>query len=292
MREFRAAQQGSSHDKSGDGGGSEGRSSEDAGAERSAAWGVLEVDAGTPRTFTKTMSRSSRRSANILGLALLRYEMERKAQDAATEYKRDQARADVLLANCSTARRTTCRPSCPFSRFSTVEPRAPRRGRSLPASWTACTRSRSRMINRGQQECGEVDFGDYLRALCANIDPQREGLMIEVDVSTGFLLPLDSAVPAGLIVNELVTNSLKSAFDEAGGTIGVEFTTDPDRGDAYLVVQDTAAACRSRAVPQDRALSTPCQNCSLGEAPLMIAIVFVRFAADRARIASEAEAAP
>src|SRR5215207_3281097 len=35
--------------------------------------------------------------ANILGLALLRYEMERKAQDAATEYKRDQERADVLL---------------------------------------------------------------------------------------------------------------------------------------------------------------------------------------------------
>ena len=54
----------------------------------------------------------------------------------------------------------------------------------------------------------DVQFGDYVRALCANIDPGREGITIEV-VDGDASLALDRAVPAGLIVNELVTNSLK-----------------------------------------------------------------------------------
>jgi two-component sensor histidine kinase len=87
-------------------------------------------------------------------------------------------------------------------------------------------------------EAGDVDFGDYLGALCANIDPHREGVAIEVDVSAPLFLSLDRAVPAGLIVNELVTNSLKYAFDDAGGVIRVSFGTDPDRGEAHLVVED------------------------------------------------------
>jgi two-component sensor histidine kinase len=92
---------------------------------------------------------------------------------------------------------------------------------------------------------GEVDLGDYLRALCANIDPQREGVAIEVDVSRGLLLPLDRAVPAGLIVNELVTNSLKYACDEAGGVIRVAFTADTDQGEAYLTVEDSGRGMES-----------------------------------------------
>jgi two-component sensor histidine kinase len=45
-------------------------------------------------------------------------------------------------------------------------------------------------------------------------------------------------VAAGLIVNELVTNSLKYAFDENGGTIRVTFTLNPEQGEAYLAVED------------------------------------------------------
>jgi two-component sensor histidine kinase len=67
-----------------------------------------------------------------------------------------------------------------------------------------------------------VDFDDYLRALCANIT-QPPNVSIEVgaqDVS----VPIDRAVPAGLIVNELVTNSIKYAFGNSGGHITVQMT--------------------------------------------------------------------
>jgi two-component sensor histidine kinase len=83
-----------------------------------------------------------------------------------------------------------------------------------------------------------VEFSDYLRALCANIDPQRENVTIQVETERGSMLPLDRAVAAGLIVNELVTNSLKYAFDDSGGAIRVTFTVSPDQAEARLSVED------------------------------------------------------
>jgi two-component sensor histidine kinase len=96
----------------------------------------------------------------------------------------------------------------------------------------------------------EVEFGDYLRALCANIDPRRDGLRIEVEAS-GSTLPLDRAVPAGLIVNELVTNSVKYAFDDGRGTVRVRFSVDPDIAEGCAMVEDDG---RGMGPPRDGGL--------------------------------------
>jgi two-component sensor histidine kinase len=54
-------------------------------------------------------------------------------------------------------------------------------------------------------------------------------------------LPVERAIPVGLIVNELVTNSFKHAFNERQkGTIGVSLR----RGQAYrLAVEDNGKGC-------------------------------------------------
>lgn len=67
---------------------------------------------------------------------------------------------------------------------------------------------------------------------------RRTAARIHIQVEGGAQLPLDRAVPVGLIVNELVTNSLKYAFGGEGGTIRVASTMDPEVSEGHLVVED------------------------------------------------------
>jgi two-component sensor histidine kinase len=58
----------------------------------------------------------------------------------------------------------------------------------------------------------QIDFGDYLGHLVSNLSQTYEkGVKIAVDADP-VLLEIDSAVPSGLILNELVTNAFKHAF--------------------------------------------------------------------------------
>lgn len=65
------------------------------------------------------------------------------------------------------------------------------------------------------KELKVVNFGLYVRNLMAHLfDSCRAnsfGVSLELDVQN-ILLPLEKAIPCGLIVNELVSNSLKHAF--------------------------------------------------------------------------------
>jgi PAS domain S-box-containing protein len=70
-----------------------------------------------------------------------------------------------------------------------------------------------------------VDFGEYVRDLSASlIRTYASGnVSLAVDAEDIFL-GVDVAIPCGLIVNELVSNSLKHAFvDERSGTISIAF---------------------------------------------------------------------
>jgi two-component sensor histidine kinase len=73
---------------------------------------------------------------------------------------------------------------------------------------------------------------------------------IDVDAEP-ITIPIDRAVPAGLVVNELVTNALKYAFDNTGGRIRVHFAIISNRSEACVSVEDNG---RGMKVPPNKGL--------------------------------------
>jgi two-component sensor histidine kinase len=75
----------------------------------------------------------------------------------------------------------------------------------------------------------EIDFDDYITMLAGGLRHLYEvpGVVVSLDIRvTNVSLDIDSAVPCGLIINELISNSLKHGFvgRQGEGNIFVEFS--------------------------------------------------------------------
>ena len=88
-----------------------------------------------------------------------------------------------------------------------------------------------------REDIHAVDLAGYLRALCASIEQQSEGVVVEIEADD-IELSMDRAVPLGLILNEAATNSVKHAFGEEGGRISVKLTGGVGYGEARLTISD------------------------------------------------------
>ncbi|HYB99957.1 MAG TPA: histidine kinase dimerization/phosphoacceptor domain -containing protein [Candidatus Limnocylindrales bacterium] len=90
------------------------------------------------------------------------------------------------------------------------------------------------------KDLSSVDLGDYIRDLTRQLLRSHARDSVNVRVENRVIpvpLPIDVAVPCGLILNELVSNALKHAFpDDRPGTIWVGLEPGADFDD--LVVRD------------------------------------------------------
>ncbi|MCW5889537.1 MAG: hypothetical protein KIT14_03200 [bacterium] len=91
------------------------------------------------------------------------------------------------------------------------------------------------------QDLARVDFGAYARELVSHLAKvyQRDAGAVRVRVDAGAVaLPIEQAVPCGLIVSELLSNALKYAFpDGRAGCVEVTLAQEPD-GRHRLAVRD------------------------------------------------------
>ena len=95
------------------------------------------------------------------------------------------------------------------------------------------------LCNSGNE--ARIDFNEYGRSLVGGLisaySPNRSNLQVEMRISR-MIVSLETAVPCGLIIHELVSNSLKHGFpDGRSGTITIDFDRD-EAGLYTLVVGD------------------------------------------------------
>lgn len=104
---------------------------------------------------------------------------------------------------------------------------------------------------------GVVDLGIYLSEIASAVMRAHavEGIHLDLQVDT-WLVSLDVAMPTGLVVNELLTNALKHAFQgREGGTISLHSTTDRSGGCKVLVADDGIGLPKGYSWPKQGKLS-------------------------------------
>ena len=228
------------------------------GADSKPPYGILEVDSRKPRQFTKTDTDFLRTYANLLAEAIERIRILRELRLAVAD-------KDRLLRELQHRVKNNLQMVTSFVRLQERRARSAEARRELlagrppdrdvePGLREALRRGRDRA--RGPGHLSRGTRGSLLR-LHAEEAP---GVRLRTDVES-LVVPVDKAVPLGLIVNEFVTNSFKYAFQGEPGTIGLELAR-AEAGKARLRLWDDgqghAAGARGRhRSPADRGLRAP-----------------------------------
>ena len=186
-------------------------------------WGVLEVDTVEKTSFDEFETHSLSIFANIIGLSLAKDSARAAAAEAASAITNSRSETEIMLRELQHRMKNNLQVIVSFL--------------ALQGRQSSTDEARERIAARGLTGRVKVEMRDYLTALCANIDPRRPQVTLDTDFDAA-TMPLDRAVPVGLIVNELVTNSVKYAFDDEGGIIRIAFRLNTVVGEAELSVAD------------------------------------------------------
>jgi PAS domain S-box-containing protein len=92
-----------------------------------------------------------------------------------------------------------------------------------------------------QPELGKIDFGEYVRDLVNDLfrsyGIRHEVVNVRMQIDNVFL-EIDTAIPCGLIINEIVSNVFKHAYPSGqGGTVSIELIRGSS-GEFQLTIRD------------------------------------------------------
>lgn len=91
------------------------------------------------------------------------------------------------------------------------------------------------------ESISEIAFGGYVKVLVGELKrlygPSNSGIKTNIDIDPTFTLGLDTALPCGLVINELVSNAFKYAFPQGTGEISITIAP-KDCGQFTLEISD------------------------------------------------------
>jgi two-component sensor histidine kinase len=182
-----------------------------------AAWGVMEVDSEVPCDFFKDTEDFLVTIASIIASAIARDGLAVLHQRSLEAEGVKAQRYEMLLSEMQ--HRVKNNFQIILSMINNLRSRM-----SVDVYEKLSDNLMSMALAHGQlnpTQTGEmVQLPTYLRALVARLQKMADKITAEVHADE-HSVTVERAVVLGLIVNELVTNAVKHAFDQKGGTIAV-----------------------------------------------------------------------
>ena len=186
-------------------------------------FGVLEVDSRSENEFDAHDRAFLQGAANVLGMAIERERNERSLQAALT-------RQQVLLKEITHRVKNGLAIVASMLKLQAGEANDPAVTPQLEEAAyrvSAVAKAHERIHQRNGPE--RLDLGIYIGDVCQDLGDAASGCRIEVAAEAGIDVITDRAIPFALMINELITNAVKYAYQGTqNGTIWVRVARGAD----------------------------------------------------------------
>lgn len=172
----------------------------------STPFGVLEVDSRSEGEFTESDIVFLQGVANILGMAIERQRMDLNLRTALERQQLLIKEVNHRVNNSLQIVASMLHLQSSVTDKSDVQHEL----REAANRIAAIARAHQRLYRSNQIDT--LDLGAYLTEVCKDIDDSVPGCDVIISTEPGVSITTDRAIPAALLVNELVTNAAKYAY--------------------------------------------------------------------------------
>ena len=170
-------------------------------------FGVLEVDSRSGSEFEQRDLAFLQGAANILGMAIERERNERRLKAA---LERDQ----FLLKEMNHRVKNSLQIVASMLNLQSREVANAELTEHLhEASYRVAAVAKAHEQPSRSSHIERMDVGKYIKALCSDLDASVAHCEVYADTEDGIEIVTDRAISVALIVNELITNSAKYAYE-------------------------------------------------------------------------------
>jgi two-component sensor histidine kinase len=197
-------------------------------------FGVLEVDSRAEGQFSESDIVFLRGIANILGMAIERQRIEEDLRNALDRQQMLTREVNHRVNNSLQIVASMLHLQSSVAKSEDVQHELRHAGSRI----TAIARAHKRLYSGDQIEA--LDLGAYLEEVCRDIAASMPDCQVNVGTEQGVVVRTDRAVPAILLVNELITNAAKYAYPGQPCTVWVKLSREAEES-VVISVRDEGA---------------------------------------------------
>jgi two-component sensor histidine kinase len=184
-------------------------------------FGVLEADSRSEGEFAGSDIVFLQGVANILGMAIERQRMEGSLRQALDRQQMLLKEINHRVNNSLQIVASMLHLQSSVTQSGDVRHEL----REASSRIAAIARAHQRLYSGERIET--LDLGAYLTDVCKDLDESMPGCEVEVSAQEGIVVHTDRAIPAVLLVNELITNAAKYAYPAGNCRVWVTLSRGP-----------------------------------------------------------------